>query len=347
MSTVELVIDGEIFAGWKSARIERSIEQISGAFVLELTERFPGQQIKWKIECGAQCSLHLDGIKVITGAVDRSERSGSATQLQLSVNGRDRTADLVDCSACRADGSTGEINGVRLDALAKILVKGYNVGVTVAAGLDLGAPFATWSIEPGETIHDSLERAARQRAVLLTSDGLGNLVITRAGKTRNPVALVEGENLLTWNVVRDDSQRHYNYLALGQSSETDSGRYSERAKDAAIRTNRRLIIVAEDLATGITLRERIQWERNIRRARGRQISVTVAGFGGQNKLWNPNELVSIRIPSADIDANLLIVSVVQSIDEKGATSTLTLAPADAYDLLAEPDPKGAAGGLTL
>lgn len=349
MSTgaVELYVGGELFAGWKSARIERSVEQISGAFALDLTEKFPGQQHRWQIECGVECTLYLDGVTAITGAVDRSERSGSATDLRLSVSGRDRTADLVDCSAVRADGTPGEIRGAKLDGLAKVLLKGFNVDVVVASGLQLGASFPTWSIEPGESVYECLERAARQRAVLLTSDGLGNLVITRAGTQRNPNALVEGENLLTWNAVRDDSQRYHRYMLLGQSAEIDSNRGSARAVDDAVRTSRRLLLVAEDLATGVTLRDRAQWERNVRRARGRTVTVTVEGFSAGERLWTPNERVAVRIPSADIDAELLIVSVTNSLDEKGAITELTLAPADAYDLLPELDPKGVSGGLTL
>lgn len=347
MSTVELQVNGKTFGGWISARVERSIEQAAGQFQLELTERFPGQKDRWAVECGAECTLLLDGTKVITGAIDRSERSGSSSDLRLTVSGRDRTADMIDSAAGRADGTPGEIRNVRIDKLAEILLKGFGIGVTVATGLNLGAAFSSWSVEPGESIHESLERAARQRGVLLTSDGRGNLVITRAGSAAHPTALVEGENVLSWSVTRDDSQRFHRYIALGQSSDIGAGSYSASAIDSAIRKTRRCVIVAEDLANGVSLRQRIQWERNVRRARGRQVSITVAEFGSGGRLWNPNERAQVRIPSADFTAELLIVGVAQSLDQNGSTSQLTLAPPDAYDLLPQPDPKSDAGGLAL
>lgn len=39
---VEVRIGGRRFGGWKSVRIETGIEQLSRAFALEVTEKFPG-----------------------------------------------------------------------------------------------------------------------------------------------------------------------------------------------------------------------------------------------------------------------------------------------------------------
>lgn len=335
MSTAVLRVDGTAYEGWLSLRCERSIERAAGAFEIELTERSPGRSASWVIEPGAECAFELDGHTAVTGSVDRSQRGISKDAYRVSVSGRDATADLIDCSACRADGSVGEINGLKLDALARTLAKGFKVGVKVDAGLDLGAAFSTWSIEPGESIFECIERAARQRAVLLMCDGRNNLVITRGGTDRHPIALVEGDNVLEASVTRDDSQRHHTYIALGQSSLDGGTSANAKSTDKAVRAPRRLIVVAEDLATGVTLKDRIIWERTIRRARGRTVEVTVEGFSAGGVLWSPNQRVTVKLPTLGIDAELLISSVSNSLGKDGAKSALSLIPPDALSLLPE------------
>lgn len=347
--TAALIVDGNVFEGWTALRAERSIERISGAFNLEFTERWPGQPDRWAIEPGAECSLFLDGVPAITGAVDRSERSLSATSWRVAVGGRDKTADLVDCSACRPDGTVGELNNLTVLALARVLAKSFGISVSVSPGTDIGAPFGTWSVEPGETAFESLERAARQRALLLMGDGLGGLVITRGGTARHTVSLREGENILEASVVRDDSQRFRQYTVLGGTG-ADLGGTTDQASaiDRAVREQRRLTLIAEDLAGGVTLKNRVAWERDIRRARGRTVDIVVAGFSAGGELWTPNRRVDVYLPTLGVEAELLISSVVQTLDgSSGSRTALSLVPPDALSLLPEPETDSASweGGL--
>lgn len=341
MSEAILKVGGRRFAGWKSIRCTRSIEQAANAFSLDVTERWPGQPDRWPIRKGDACELILDGRTAITGYVDRRRPNFREETSGLTVNGRDRAADIVDSSARRpgSDYKTGDLGSLSLPALARLLCQPHNVSVNVASGLDVGAAFGNCSIDPGESVWECIERYARQRAVLVMSDGRGGLLLTRAGVDRNPNALIEGENIEGAELDDDDSERFARYVALGQSESTESWNGAQAlhasgaANDPAVRRNRFKLVTAETLATGVTLADRAAWERDVRRGRGRSIVITVSGWSTNGRLWQPNERVPVRIPRWDINAELLIKTVTNTKDESGTRSEITVVPKDVYSLI--------------
>lgn len=351
MTDVELKVGGKIYSGWTGLRVERSLVHAAGAFSLQLTERWPGQPQRWTIEPGAKCELVLDGETAVSGSVDRSERELDARAHHVRVTGRDAAGDLVDCSALLPGDRTDSLAHRTLLQAARIFAEPYGVTVTDTVGVDQRAP--DWEYGPGDTIWDTLSRAARQFAVYLMSDGKGGLVITRAGTVLHPVALVQGQNVESARFVRDDSRRFATYILRGQMA-TDGSidmlaaalRPEATAVDENARFPRTLMFTPEDITGGITLQQRADWERNHRRGLSRQVMVTISGWSAGGQLWRPNELVEVQLPALGLErARLLAVTVAHRLDGDGARTELTLAPRDAYDLIAE-SKKNAAGSAT-
>lgn len=342
MADVELKVGGKIYSGWTAMRAQRGLEQAAGAFTLELTERWPGQPQRWSIEPGAKCQLLLEGTPVITGYVDKVERSLSASSHAIQVSGRDAAADLGDCSACTGnDCRTDALRNQSLLQVAQALAGQYGVAVSDAAGV--GGRIPAWRNGPGKSVWEVLSAGARQFAVYLMSDGLGGLVITRAGQTRHPARLVQGENILSARFTRDDSQRYWRYILRGQSGTDGSiGTSAEMVSggeaiviDDSVRKPRTLIFQPE-ISALVTLKDRAQWERNHRRGMSRRLEVTVQGWSALGQVWRPNEMVTVDLPIWGLEAvPLLIVSVDQSLSSRGRITQLTLAPREAYDLLPE------------
>lgn len=312
---------------------------------LDVTERYPGQPDRWPIRKGQACRLELDGFPAVTGYIDAVNRRFDHESSGITVIGRDRSADIIDSSA-RMPGSehgTGDFGPLTLQGLATQLCKPHGISVRVAAGLDVSQPFAKLSIDPGETVWECLERYARQRAVMIMSDSLGGLLITRAGTRMHPQPLIEGDNILEAELEDDDSGRFAQYVALGQD-EPAAGWSGEQAlqpkgsaSDKAIRSNRLQILIAESLANGVTLSDRAVWERDVRRGRGKQLMVSVQGFSARGVLWAPNWRVQVRIPRFDIKGTFLIKSAAYGKGEDGTRTELALVPPSVYDLLPEPE----------
>src|SRR5690349_1985971 len=95
---VFLVVSGKRYGGWKSIRVTRSIESFCGSFSLDVSDRWRGDETPWPIAEGDACRVEIGAEVVIDGYVDQRELGGDATTRTLSYTGRDRAADLVDCS---------------------------------------------------------------------------------------------------------------------------------------------------------------------------------------------------------------------------------------------------------
>jgi prophage tail gpP-like protein len=194
---VSLEVDGVRYEGWKSVRISQGIEQLAGTFSLEVTQTLPDQAVGLPIECGAACTLKVGPDVMITGYVDVVSIDEGTDNHTIRVEGRDRTGDLVDCSA-----PSGEWTGLTFEYIAAELIKPFNVELLTQVETSAGgyvskkpgkgkAPAAKAGkgggrlprkgSNSGETVHKLLEKLAKIQGVLLVSDRRGGLVVTRAG----------------------------------------------------------------------------------------------------------------------------------------------------------------------
>ncbi|EDT6434631.1 phage tail protein, partial [Salmonella enterica subsp. enterica] len=96
-SRIELFISGKVFSGWTGVSVRRSLEHLAGSFELELM--MPGQPVPDGIAPGLPLKLQINGVTVITGYLDTVKHKITATSNKISITGRDKTGDLVDCSA--------------------------------------------------------------------------------------------------------------------------------------------------------------------------------------------------------------------------------------------------------
>jgi len=209
-------------------------------------------------------------------------------------------------------------------------------------GTDTGAPFTEFSVQEGEAAFELLDRAARQRGVLLTADGLGNLVIARAGTARVDVALAKGENILNARGKFSHKDRFSTYIVKGQRRVTDDDiskpevatQVMASIPDTGVTRYRPLIVLAEDMGDGATYQQRVNWECNTRLGKSIRTRITVQGWrtteGGA--LWQTNRLVSIRDDWQGLDTELLIAKVSFSIGEDGTKTVLELTNPAAFDV---------------
>ncbi len=334
----ELFVGASIFGGWQRVSVSRSIEQIANGFDLEVTERWPGQSVSRPIRPGEKCSLKLDDETVIGGYVDDIDLTYDRQSHGISVRGRDATGDLVDCSAVH---KTGQWANAKLDRIAADLCAPFKIKVKVET--DVGEPFSSFKVEPGETAFECIERAARLKAVLLISDGEGNLVITRAGKTRTETALAEGVNILSARGGFSWKERFSTYTVKGhdrldQDAEATAQHVAPSATvtDDNITRYRPRIVLADDHGNKTRFRDRAEWERNVRMGRGLRGSITVQGWrDAADALWQPNTLVTVTSPLLYLkEAEMLIVGCLYTLDDGGTRTALSIARREAFDLVA-------------
>jgi prophage tail gpP-like protein len=347
-ATVELTVDGLTYRGWRSMKCSLGLDAAAAEISIEMAERWAGAedaaQIARSIRPGAEFTLTLEGEAVVEGFLDALDVSYDATNHTLTVRGRERTADLVDCAAT-VDGPYEWAN-IGLEEAARRIAEPY--GITVRAEADLGKAFPRFSIQPGEAAWEAIARAARERAVIATGDGLGTLILTRAGEGGEAAGALrlggKDGNILRANGSFDVAERHDVVVVRGQAQgETSASQGEARATDEDIIRHRPKVILAEAQGEGVTFQDRAAHEVRVAAGKSRRVRYTVPGWrGSSGNLWLPNTKVWVEDAFLELKRELLISNVTFSLTEQGTVTELQVAPVDAYALLPEPG-KGGGG----
>lgn len=340
MPEVLLRVNGKEWAGWKSYRIQLGMRQLAGQFELSLTERWAGQDARREIPEGASCEVFYDGELLVTGYIDAVMPSYDAQQHEVTVTGRDKTADLVDCSA-----PPTQFIGRGLAAVARELCAPFGINVIDQASAN--APFVSLKPNDGESVFDVLRQAAEIRGVLLVTDGKGNLLITRAGQERADDGLLLGDNILSASGNRDYREVYSTYTLKGQQQGDDDwfgesvSAVTATARDTRLRRHRPLTIIADGPVDAASARTRVDWERNSRWGNSQSVTYTLTGHRqSSGALWRHGLLVNVTDAYQYLNsAERLIVDATYSLDDQGERVELVVQPREALDVLPTPEPE--------
>lgn len=344
---VELRTAGKIFAGWTTININRSIESLSGYFDLGVNVQ-PDTDLS-SLSPGQPFTLTINGQTVITGYLDGRRRNMTADSMSITITGRDKTADLIDCAAVYQG---RQWKNRTLAQIAGDLCAPYGVKVRwELTDKASSAPFTTFTLDYSETVYEALGRASRARGVLMTSNAAGELVFTRADDTQTD-KLVLGGNLLELEFDEDDRDRFSEYLVVGHgraSGKTGDDQDAKsiasqkgQVKDSEIRRYRPTIILADSKTDAKSAEGRAVREMRRRLAKSRTFEAKVDGWLRRDgSLWMPNLLVDIDASKFSMNTGPLLVSkVVLALDDRtGVMTTLTLTPRDGWLVPVEPDSK--------
>ncbi|EHK6258464.1 TPA: phage tail protein [Escherichia coli] len=339
MESVILTVDGKLWEGWTEMSISRSLKAIAGEFDLSVTTRWSAAAPR-VIREGQPCTVRLGADTVLTGYIDDFIPSYDADNVEIRVMGRDKTGDLVDCSVVH---SSGKWKGVRLEQVAADVCRPF--GITVITETPTGEAFASVVLEQGETGFELLDRLAKQRGVLLTSDGAGNLIITRASSVRAGVSLVLGKNILAARGRFSWRERNSQYIIKGTTSAGGKLWDSQPAsmvggrqyitEDPEINRYRPRILVNEDSLTVGGASIRGEWYKARMLGESRTTEITVAGWreqGDSGPLWQTNRLVDIDDSIQNLKTTWLISGVTWTDGAQGRMTVLALVPPESLDM---------------
>ena len=205
--------DREI-GGWQSIRITRGIERMPSDFAVQMTERWPGEAQGYfdVIQAGDAVAVKLGGDLVLTGYVDRFVPTYSANQHSISVTGRSKCLDLLDCSA---DWPNGQLANVTTIDLAKKLAAPYGISVLLQATDNYIVP--QYNVCFGESAFSIIEFHCRYTALLAYDNPDGNLVLARAGTTQAASGFSEGVNVQRASMAYAMDQRFAEYRIVRQT----------------------------------------------------------------------------------------------------------------------------------
>ncbi|MBA4781160.1 phage baseplate assembly protein [Blastomonas sp.] len=342
---IVLLLDGMIYGGWTELTVRRALDTVHGEFDLRLASKERTDAAQWPLRAGAECSI-LAGSQdagfqtLITGYIDKLSASLTDREHSIGISGRDRTADLVDCSAVHKPGSW---RNVPLKTIVDDLVRPF--GITAQLTGDSGPNIRKFALQTGETVWSAIERLLRFRGLIAWAQADGSLLIGKPAQGAVIARLAEGENLKEMSADHDVTERFSQYVVKGQAAGSDERNgeavtlIGATAKDAAIKRYRPLIIVAEEQSDKASAQKRADWEANTRAARSQPGSATVQGWRDpRGQLWRPDTRVEVTAPSVYMNGEMLISGVTFSRGNDGGTTTmLELTRPEAWTLLPVPE----------
>ncbi|KEC73901.1 Mu P family protein [Rhizobium leguminosarum bv. phaseoli CCGM1] len=373
-SGISLRVAGVVYDQWTSAEVTRDMKDFSGSFnfVLRDTKRslktfdFATGGALTDIRPGPACEVLVNGVVVLKGFIEEVRPDISDKAASVEISGRDKTGDLVDCAAL-TDGPS-EFRNVKLEEAIKRIAEPFGLGVR--SEIDTGEPFTRYSLDLAETAHSAAEKGARSRHALILSDGVGNIVITRTGKTRAPADLRLPGNVLASSGSYSHQGRYSKTYVRGQGEKAGKTRSGSAALDKTaeplapgdrqassgateverkgtaatgiatddeITRYRPIVHLARSKADATSAQDEADWRMRTARGAGEEVSVTVKGFGVDGQLWRVNEMAYVSDVFQDIERDMLITRVTNRSDEAGDVTELAVTSPEAFD--AEPTGK--------
>lgn len=323
----ELRTGGTVYTGWVTVEVTRAIDTFAHEF--HLTHAGLHQ-----VERGALIDISYLDQHLTSGWADSITSSVSAQQLTSSVDGRGRTADLVDCAVIHKSGQW--INKGARDIIGDI-VKPFGLKLAV----DPLVPYtkiARFDIETGETAFDAIDRIARAVGFVPMSGDDGGLKLTRFTRT----AGLHTETLPRYCISRgtqiSDVERFSSYRVLSQSGRSDPEESPRRAalervdvKDTGVKRYRPTVIHNETGARVAEMKAHAEWSRNTAVGRSLRFNASIPGIlAPSGKAWSPGTLVYVDDRELGVNDALLCVSVTSRLGPGELVTEITCVPPEAY-----------------
>jgi len=333
---ISLSIGSSRLLGWKNVSVNRSMDTLSSSFSFNMVDIWEENPID--LIPNLSCKIYLDTILILTGFIDSVDIKVDPSNHELSIKGRDKTCDLIDCSA---DNSPGSWKNINLQKLIYELTKSFKINVIRET--DFGEDIKDFTLNTGEAPFEAIQRICNDRGILPLTNMNGDLILTSSGSRKSFDKLIYGENITDADISYDFANRFSIYKVKGQKSgdgnswkNSTSQIYGE-SRDEGIDRYRPKIITADEQMTNSLASRKASWEAQTRAGRSGKLSVSIPTWKQSNgEIWDINMLVSCDIPPFKIfpDDPLLLYEIEYKQDNEGTSSILKFIRKDSY--LAEP-----------
>lgn len=349
---VNLIIGSTAYSGWDSVSIRRSLDEAIHSVQLGVLDTWGSDQLP-AIRNGSPFEIRLGDTLITTGYIDQVHHQYDGEQRSVSVRGRSKAADLQDCAYPMAT-APSTWNNQPVLAICQALAKPFGIKVTDSSML-ASQKVAVAKVRQGDTPFDIISEYLRVIGARIVSLPDGNLDIVSASSDRIKTALALGENIISADDVNDLRDRFSDYRVVSQtrgfdlSSPEDSSSIVGDARDAvmkAIRYRPTTVNSPSMLSSLDEANKLARVYRNVAAGHSHQTIYTVIGWRHSESVWEPNRLVRVVDPVCGWNDWLMIGTVELVSDTQGQRTEITVMPATAYDITAEPaiDPEGFARG---
>lgn len=333
---ITVVAGSKEFHGWETVGITAGIKDATRSFSLTVAEAQgdwvlpPNEsvQIYAKRDQGGANELMLDGYV----DVYKPQHDGSAADHHVTITGRGKSCDTIDCSAIH---STGRFENKDLLEIANELDLH---GVGFSSNVDL-QKITVAQLNPGEKNIKFLQELARSRKVNLMGMADGSIQIYKPQGDRHAGALKLGFNIQSGSATLSAHNKFSDYIGKGQNTlgVTDEELQAEEmVKDPSVSRYRPLVHTLNEEADKALLKDRMTWEGKRRQGNSVKASITTQSWRDESKaIWQPGFLIYTSDQILKIEQDMLIEKCSwkhgAQPGQQHSSTTLDLVDPKAYD----------------
>lgn len=351
---VSLKVNGVKFKFWTSVSITSELNTIAPAFSVGMVSQ--SLKIKKGLDSGQSVLVKIGEDTVLTGYIEQTPVSYSATSANVGIAGRSKTCDLIDCTvmvddpnisyekpdtsnsnyvSCPQNAAT-EYKNVALETIIAQLIMPY--GIKLVNETKPLTKKRNFSAKHEDTVLKALQNLTSTENLLFYGNENGDLVVTEKGKLTADDALVLGQNILTGDASFDASKIYKYYRAVGQDKGVTgktghvASSHNYTAVDDNVSRTRLLTKKVQGAADTAKCKVTAEGDRDYNRDQYFKITYKVQGWRqSTGKLWKINSLVDIKDDSLGIDTQRS-QKIFNLTENEGMTTTLDVIPPNGWRL---------------
>lgn len=356
---VSLTIRGSVFKNWTSFTITSELNTISPAFSVGVVTK--EKTLITKLSVGKDVIVKIGENIVLTGYVEQTPVSYSATSANIGIAGRSKTCDLIDCTVMiksddilccsssskdlvkASDVASTEFKNTSIEDIIKKLIAPYGISLVKQIKIEENKPDPlvnkiNFSAKNEDTVLKALQNLTSSANLLFYGNEKGELVVTDKGYLSAEDSLELGKNVISGSANFDATKifKYYRVVGQGKGATGNTGSavstYNYIAEDNSIIKRTRLLTSKIEGSAALEKCETTaKGDRDYAKSQFYKITYKVQGWRQSNgDLWQINSIVSIKDDFLGINNNLkdkknevkfLITRVVFNLSESEGMTT--------------------------
>lgn len=343
--SISLVVNGQAYdEAWDNIRVTRSLDMLCASFEFTTTQKQPYEMANWPIKMGNECSVYVGETLAVTGYIEDINISYDKDSHTVQVAGRDKTADLVDCTRGKKDYA---VKGISIADIIKRLLAPHDIKLIIDSSVTALAnkvPAAFTTFDTGDPLVVLILKLTKREGILPVVTPEGALMLTATGIKRTSDSIQTGINVLSGGLKQSNKEIYSIYLTKGFSRGSDNTKVDAFTYESIFEDKSGLmpryrpyanIEFGGDRGTG---KSRADWEARYRAANARLFGFTVQGWTQRNgEIWEPNTLVKVQDDVFDVDAEMLINACEYQQTSKGTITSMQICSPEKYKVKAQLD----------
>lgn len=339
---ITIRVNGKEYSGFIESTATKDVEDLCGQF------SFTATGYDFPINRQDKCEIFVNGVKFLTGFVEKRHVSGSADNYTISISGRDKLSLLVDNTINEVYQYVG---GQTLASFCQNIIDDLGLDISVVAKKNPIIPEKDFpSCEIDSTAFDVIDDVCKRLQVLATSDADGNLVLMEPGNDVYPTAIINkfqsnDNNVLDYNYDEDFTKRFNTYKIYSQDNfatldmtieDESSYDIAATAIDNEVNPERKINIIMKNSYNQDQADNYVKYTANIRRVESITYETMMLLHQGtqSGRNWEYNILYNINDDYAGINSQMLCKGITYSFSNSGETTKLLFVAKDAFKVQA-------------